>query len=204
MAVYLARHGETDWNLKGLIQGHTDIPLNETGKKQAFELAAAIKDKGISIRKIYSSDLQRARETAEIAARVLLVETEALKGIQEVNLGRWEGYTWKQVRELFPDEYRKWYNNRRYEVPPEGESYEQVLQRVVPVLSRISSEEENVLVVAHSAVIMALLSYIYEKPFEEMSRNFRTSNGEIIELEGGMLKPLSGNMQKGIKVLYEK
>lgn len=199
MAVYLARHGETDWNLKGLIQGHTDIPLNETGKKQAFELAAAIKDKGISIRKIYSSDLQRARETAEIAARVLLVETEALKGIQEVNLGRWEGYTWKQVRELFPDEYRKWYNNRRYEVPPEGESYEQVLQRVVPVLSRISSEEENVLVVVHSAVIMALLSYIYEKPFEEMSRNFRTSNGEIIELESGMLKPLSGNMQKGIK-----
>lgn len=199
MAVYLARHGETDWNLKGLIQGHTDIPLNETGKKQAFELAAAIKDKGISIRKIYSSDLQRARETAEIAAQVLLVETEALKGIQEVNLGRWEGYTWKQVRELFPDEYRKWYNNRRYEVPPEGESYEQVLQRVVPVLSRISSEEENVLVVVHSAVIMALLSYIYEKPFEEMSRNFRTSNGEIIELESGMLKPLSGNMQKGIK-----
>lgn len=199
MAVYLARHGETDWNLKGLIQGHTDIPLNETGKKQAFELAAAIKDKGISIRKIYSSDLQRARETAEIAARVLLVETEALKGIQEVNLGRWEGYTWKQVRELFPDEYRKWYNNRRYEVPPEGESYEQVLQRAVPVLSRISSEEENVLVVVHSAVIMALLSYIYEKPFEEMSRNFRTSNGEIIELESGMLKPLSGNMQKGIK-----
>lgn len=199
MAVYLARHGETDWNLKGLIQGHTDIPLNETGKKQAFELAAAIKDKGISIRKIYSSDLQRARETAEIAARVLLVETEALKGIQEVNLGRWEGYTWKQVRELFPDEYRKWYNNRRYEVPPEGESYEQVLQRVVPVLSHISSEEENVLVVVHSAVIMALLSYIYEKPFEEMSRNFRTSNGEIIELESGMLKPLSGNMQKGIK-----
>ncbi len=199
MAVYLARHGETDWNLKGLIQGHTDIPLNETGKKQAFELAASIKDKGISIRKIYSSDLQRARETAEIAARVLLVETEALKGIQEVNLGRWEGYTWKQVRELFPDEYRKWYNNRRYEVPPEGESYEQVLQRVVPVLSHISSEEENVLVVVHSAVIMALLSYIYEKPFEEMSRNFRTSNGEIIELESGMLKPLSGNMQKGIK-----
>lgn len=199
MAVYLARHGETDWNLKGLIQGHTDIPLNETGKKQAFELAAAIKDKGISIRKIYSSDLQRARETAEIAAQVLLVETEALKGIQEVNLGRWEGYTWKQVREFFPDEYRKWYNNRRYEVPPEGESYEQVLQRVVPVLSRISSEEENVLVVVHSAVIMALLSYIYEKPFEEMSRNFRTSNGEIIELESGMLKPLSGNMQKGIK-----
>ncbi|MBO5057528.1 MAG: histidine phosphatase family protein [Lachnospiraceae bacterium] len=191
MAIYLARHGETDWNLKGLIQGHTDIPLNETGKQQAYELAAAIKDKGISINRIYSSDMKRARETAEIVAKELLVEAQALKGIQEVNLGRWEGHTWKQVRELFPDEYRVWYENRRYEVPPEGESYEQVLQRVVPVLSGIAlKEDENVLVVVHSAVIMSLLSYVYDKPFEEMSRNFRTKNGEITELEKSMIKPL--------------
>lgn len=191
MAVYLARHGETDWNLKGLIQGHTDIPLNETGRQQALELAAAVKDKGISINRIYSSDMKRARETAEIVAKELSVETRALKGIQEVNLGRWEGHTWKQVRELFPDEYQVWYENRRYEVPPEGESYEQVLQRVVPVLSDIDlNEGENVLVVVHSAVIMSLLSYVYDKPFEEMSRNFRTKNGEIIELEKSMIKPL--------------
>lgn len=191
MAIYLARHGETDWNLKGLIQGHTDIPLNETGKQQAYELAAAIKDKGISINRIYSSDMKRARETAEIVAKELSVEAQALKGIQEVNLGRWEGHTWKQVRELFPDEYRVWYENRRYEVPPEGESYEQVLQRVVPVLSGIAlKEDENVLVVVHSAVIMSLLSYVYDKPFEEMSRNFRTKNGEITELEKSMIKPL--------------
>lgn len=191
MAIYLARHGETDWNLKGLIQGHTDIPLNETGKQQAYELAAVIKDKGISINRIYSSDMKRARKTAEIVAKELSVEAYALKGIQEVNLGRWEGHTWKQVRELFPDEYREWYENRRYEVPPEGESYEQVLQRVVPVLSGIAlKENENVLVVVHSAVIMSLLSYIYDKPFEEMSRNFRTKNGEIIKLEKSMIKPL--------------
>lgn len=191
MAIYLARHGETDWNLKGLIQGHTDIPLNETGKQQAYELAAVIKDKGISINRIYSSDMKRARKTAEIVAKELSVEAYALKGIQEVNLGRWEGHTWKQVRELFPDEYREWYENRRYEVPPEGESYEQVLQRVVPVLSGIAlKENENVLVVVHSAVIMSLLSYIYDKPFEEMSRNFRTKNGEIVKLEKSMIKPL--------------
>lgn len=191
MAIYLARHGETDWNLKGLIQGHTDIPLNETGKQQAYELAVVIKDKGISINRIYSSDMKRARKTAETVAKELSVEAYALKGIQEVNLGRWEGHTWKQVRELFPDEYRVWYENRRYEAPPEGESYEQVLQRVVPVLSGIAlKEDENVLVVVHSAVIMSLLSYVYDKPFEEMSRNFRTKNGEIIKLEKSMIKPL--------------
>lgn len=188
MKLYLTRHGETEWNVHSRIQGQTDTALNETGIRQARELAERLKKERLAIGRIYTSRQLRAYETAQIVAELLGLNVIVKDGLEEINLGKWEGYTWKQVRELFHEEYEDWHENRRYQVPPGGESYQQLLERLIPVLhSIIKEEQEDVLVVTHSAVIMTLLSYIYEKPFEDMVKNFKTKNTEIVMIEESML-----------------
>lgn len=188
MKLYLTRHGETEWNVHSRIQGQTDTALNETGVRQAGELAERLKKERLAIGRIYTSRQLRAYETAQIVAEMLGLNVIVKDGLEEINLGKWEGYTWKQVRELFHEEYEDWHENRRYQVPPGGESYQQLLERLIPVLhSIIKEEQEDVLVVTHSAVIMTLLSYIYEKPFEDMVKNFKTKNTEIVMIEESML-----------------
>lgn len=188
MKLYLTRHGETEWNVHSRIQGQTDTALNETGVRQARELAERLKKERLAIGRIYTSRQLRAYETAQIVAEMLGLNVIVKDGLEEINLGKWEGYTWKQVRELFHEEYEDWHENRRYQVPPGGESYQQLLERLIPVLhSIIKEEQEDVLVVTHSAVIMTLLSYIYEKPFEDMVKNFKTKNTEIVMIEESML-----------------
>lgn len=180
--LYLVRHGETDWNIENRIQGKTDTELNEKGRQQAQELADVL-EKGYGIRRIYTSRQKRAAQTAEIIGRRLGIEPIVRDGLEEINLGRWEGYTWRQVKELFPEEYSVWHGNRRYEMPPMGESYQQLLDRLLPVLDAIMSEGEDVLSITHSAVIMTLMSYIHDTPFEDMARNYKTGNTQIVELD---------------------
>ena len=67
-----------------------------------------------------------------------------------------------------------------------GESYQQLLDRLLPVLDAIMSEQEDVLSITHSAVIMTLMSYIYDTPFEDMARNYKTGNTQIVELDKGL------------------
>lgn len=193
MNLYLTRHGETDWNLASRIQGKTDIPLNERGRQQAAELSCALKEKEIRFDKIYTSRLLRAKETAEIVAESLQLPLSELDGIEEMDLGEWEGYTWKQVKESFDEEYRIWHDNRRYRKTPGGESYEELLERILPALGKVAEEEGgNALIVTHSAVIMTLLSYLHEKPFEDMAKNFKTKNAELVVLTKEHLETIKG------------
>lgn len=182
MRLFLVRHGETDWNIKNKIQGQTDTPLNEKGRQQADKLASEL-GKGYHIKKIYASGMARAWETANIVGEALGIVPRRKEGLEEINFGKWEGYTWKQVKESFPEEYLVWQKNRRYQVPPMGESYQQLLGRILPALDDIiQAEEEDTLVVTHSAVIMTLLSFLHDTPFEDMARNYKTGNVGIVEL----------------------
>lgn len=196
MKLYLVRHGETDWNLQNKIQGQTDTPLNEKGRRQAQELAMKLKEKH-HISSIYSSRQKRALETAQVVGRTIGVQPTVQQGLEEISLGKWEGYTWRQVREQFPDEYQAWYNNRRYQVPPEGESYQQLLDRLLPVLADLMEKSVgNILAVTHSAVIMTLLSYVYDTPFEDMAKNYKTGNTGIVELESELFFSRYEKIQK--------
>lgn len=191
MRLYLVRHGETDWNIASRIQGQTDIALNEKGRQQAEEFAAAISEQGYQIDCIYTSFKQRAHETAEIIGEALGIKPKVQPGLEEICLGKWEGYTWKQVRELFGEEYQMWRDNRRYQQPPSGESYQQLLNRLLPALGdMIGKEEGNVLVVTHSAVIMTLLSYLYDTPFEDMAKKYKTGNAQIVEVDVQLLQKM--------------
>jgi broad specificity phosphatase PhoE len=129
----LARHGETDWNASGRLQGHTDRPLNAYGRRQAAELARQLRGDGIDA--VYASDLARARETAEIVAAELGLPVVLEPELRERNWGTWEGLT--------PEE--------RARVAFEGEAPEAHRERIVGVVERIADRHPGgrVLVVTH-------------------------------------------------------
>ncbi len=187
MTLYLVRHGETDWNLESRIQGQTDTPMNENGRRQAQELAEQVSLELPKIQRIYSSRQQRALETAMIIGRRISVPPVVHQGLEEMCLGEWEGYTWRQVREAYPDQYQTWKQNRRYQATPGGESYQQLLDRLLPALDDIIRKEgQDCLIVTHSAVIMTLMSYVYDTPFEDMVKNYKTGNAAIVKLSSGL------------------
>ncbi|WP_271814061.1 histidine phosphatase family protein [Clostridium beijerinckii] len=183
MKLFLIRHGQTDWNLKGKIQGSCDIELNDIGIKQAEELSNKILEEGYKFSKIYSSLQRRAAKTAEILSHATNIDYILIKGLEEMNLGKWEGLSWTEVKEKYPIEYGKWYINRKYTKTPMGESYQDLLERVLPVMHKIINENsEDVLIVTHSAVIMSIQCYLTNTPFEEMVK-FRTGNTSITEID---------------------
>lgn len=183
MKLFLIRHGQTDWNLKGKIQGSYDTELNETGIAQAEELSSKVIEQNYKFFKIYSSCQKRALKTAQVLSYHTNVSYEIIKGIEEINLGEWEGLSWAEVKKKFPAEYEEWYNNRRYTKPPKGESYEDMLKRVLEAIHNIIKKgSEDVAVVTHSAVIMCLQCYITNTPFSEMTK-FKVDNSAITEFD---------------------
>lgn len=183
MKMVFVRHGETDWNVKKQIQGCTDIELNENGFLQAQFLADAISKEGLQIDHIYSSRLKRASKTAEIIAGKFQIPMTIMDGLEEMNLGEWEGKTWADIPKLYPDVYAIWHKERRYTRTPGGESYQDLLDRLIPALQFIIQTEQNVLIVTHSAVIMTLQSFLHQTPFYEMSKRYRVGNAEKVILD---------------------
>jgi len=187
MKLFLIRHGQTDWNLKGKIQGSCDIELNNTGIKQAKELSNKILEEPYKLSKIYSSPQRRAVKTAEILSHATNLDYIPIEGLEEMNLGEWEGLSWGEVKEKYPTEYEQWYINRRYTKPPKGESYQDMLERVLPAIHKIIKANcEDVVVVTHSAVIMSIQCYITNTSFDEMMK-FKTDNTSITEINSDLL-----------------
>jgi len=130
----LVRHGETDWNADGRLQGHTDRPLSDHGRRQAQQLAEQLE--GEQIEAIYSSDLARARETAEIVGGRLGLPVELDPDLREKDWGTWEGLTAVE----------------RDRTEFVGESTDAHQQRILAALRRISERhpgDARVLVVTH-------------------------------------------------------
>lgn len=187
MKIYLTRHGQTDWNVQRIIQGSVDTDLNETGYKQAQELGERLSHDELDIHKIYSSNKKRASETARAVSEILNVEMVSIEGIEEIHLGDWEGKTFEQIQQDNVKQYRYWYENRRYTQSPNGESYQQLMERFLPALVRIAKiHDEDVLVVSHGGVLMCLQCLIHDVPFELMT-DFRVPNTELIAIDGNEL-----------------
>jgi probable phosphoglycerate mutase len=149
----LTRHGETDWNAERRWQGHSDPPLNERGRGQARELAAALD--GVDV--IYSSDLARARETAEILAERLGLEVRLDPRLRERSFGAWEGQTWEELEQGHADALRRWQEGETHG-PEDAEPYEEFSRRVESFLEDVVRRhpDEQVLVVAHGGPIRAI------------------------------------------------
>ena len=121
MRIFAIRHGITEWNSMGKIQGRTDIPLNEAGVKSAYALAAEMRAQGYIPTEIFTSPLARAYKTAEIVASEFSLTPEAVTDFQEMPFGLWEGLSWNEITEKYPAEFKAWNNDRTVQIP-EGES----------------------------------------------------------------------------------
>jgi broad specificity phosphatase PhoE len=151
--ILLARHGETDWNVEGRLQGWDDRPLNETGRAQARELARRLGD--VPFDAAYASDLARARETAEIVAAPHGVPVVVDPDLREMHYGSWSGLTREEIELRFPGAERH-----------DGETREDHLGRVLAAAERIAARHpgERVLIVSHGGSMRALRRHCVGDP----------------------------------------
>jgi broad specificity phosphatase PhoE len=152
--ILLARHGQSDWNRERRWQGHADRPLTDEGKRQAGALADRLED--IPVDAIYSSDLRRARETAEVVAERRGLEIHERSELREVDVGSWSGLTRDEAEERFPEDFARWL--RGGPGWRDGESYEEMSKRVLKEIGTIVAEHPDgrVLVVSHGGPIRAV------------------------------------------------
>jgi probable phosphoglycerate mutase len=155
--LFLARHGETDWNVAGRWQGHADVPLNATGRAQALALAERLRGEGIAA--VASSDLSRARATAELVAGALGLQVALVDpDLREQRYGRFEGLTPRECEERYPDDWARYATDPR-PGPPGGESRAAVLERVLGALHRAAARLSHPpLIVSHGGAMRALLA----------------------------------------------
>lgn len=159
--LYLVRHGATEANerVPYILQGcGIDLPLSDTGKKQAAAVARLLRN--YAIRQVYSSTMVRARETGQAIAQALQVELRTLEQIQECDVGRWEGMDWDSIRRKFPEAHDRFKENPEIHPNFGGESYGDVLKRARPVLQDLLQKHagESIAVVAHNVVNRVLLA----------------------------------------------
>lgn len=158
--VILIRHGETVWNYLGKLQGHRDVPLSEVGLNQAKALAKRLE--AYQIDAVYSSDLQRAYQTANAFAepKGLLVQT--VKELREMDFGKWEGMSYKQIQKTTPELWNAWVNDPISTSPPQGEPVPQMAERVYEAIKKIVSESQGkqIAIVCHGGSIRAFISKI--------------------------------------------
>ena len=154
--ILLARHGETDWNADKRWQGHSDRPLTERGRAQAQALAERLDRTPLEA--VYASDLARARDTAATVAKRLDVPLVTLRELREVDVGSWAGLTRPEAETRFPDAFARW--KEGYPGWDDGETYEEMTERVLEAIRRIAAEHRSapVLVVTHAGPIRALHS----------------------------------------------
>ena len=150
------RHGETTWNVDARIQGHLDVPLNDTGRRQAALLAQALADEPIAA--IYASDLSRAWETAQCLARALEVDVTSEKGLRERCFGDFEGKTFAEVEMLLPEQAMRWRKRDPEFAPSGGESLLNLRGRVIEAAERLAAEHpgELIALVGHGGVMDVL------------------------------------------------
>ena len=152
--ILIARHGQSDWNAAKRWQGHADRPLTEKGREQAHALAARLAH--IDLDAVYSSDLRRARETAEVVADSQALEVVVEPDLREVDVGSWSGLTRAEAEERFPDGFARW--RAGYPGWDDGESYEAMTDRVLAAVRSIAADHPDgrVLVVSHGGPIRAM------------------------------------------------
>lgn len=174
----LVRHGQTSWNKNNKYQGQTNIPLNDIGKEQAYHISKRLAKEKLNA--VYSSDLDRAIETAHIIAKPHNLEVIPTEDMREINFGSWEGYNFEQIMRIWPEQYQKWINDPWNYNPPGGESLGELTRRVKNFMLKTAARHpgQNVLVVSHAGPIRAFLSVILELK-KQFFWKFKISNASL-------------------------
>jgi probable phosphoglycerate mutase len=195
--ILFIRHGETDWNRIKRIQGHLDIPLAVSGIEQARRLAqrlAAEAAQGNRLEAIYSSDLQRAQQTAQPIATVLGLPVQLREGLRERSYGAFQGYDPDQIAERYPDEYARWQTRDAAFAPTDGESLRVFYRRVVEAIKPIVAAHPGgrIACVAHGGVLDCVYRFARELTLE-IPRDYALLNTSInvVDFDGAQAKVVS-------------
>ena len=147
------RHGETAWNVDNRIQGQLDIGLNDVGLWQAARVAQALRDEAIDA--IYASDLSRAWQTAHAIAEVTACQPTPHPGLRERGFGEFEGLTYTEIENTWPDMSRQWRKREPQWAPPGGESLVTLRERVLNTVTSVAAPHVGgqIVLVAHGGVM---------------------------------------------------
>jgi probable phosphoglycerate mutase len=191
----LLRHGETEWNLSGRWQGQAaDTPLTKLGREQARIVASRLRS--YPIRAIYSSDLLRAFETAQIVGELLGVALMADPALRESDIGAWTGLTWDQITVRFPDEVAAMFSGQEVRRGG-GESYGELQARLAAAAEQIAARHpgQTVLLVSHGAALRSLVAHALDASLAQMHRIAIGGNTalSVVQMRGGRLRLVSYN-----------
>jgi broad specificity phosphatase PhoE len=158
----LIRHGKTDWNIEGRYQGQSDVPLNPSGLKQAEELAQELRHEAINA--IFSSDLARARQTAQILSHINGAPLYLDRRLREIHQGEWEGMLFDHIRTRYTKAFEERLRDPLQVAPPGGETVGQVRERVLEATHEIITEYPHglVAIVSHG-LSLAIIKVHYNK-----------------------------------------
>ena len=181
MRLFLVRHGQTDWNVQNRAQGSVDRPLDDTGRAQSNAVAEALR--GTKIARVLTSDLLRAKNTAEAIARATGAELRIEPELRERSFGTMEGDSYDELREFFDRESKGDLAMRNRTRPPAGESFFDLWNRLLRVLPAIRSGPQSQVLVSHGGTSALLMAMLLGETLEDTAR-YRFSNAGITELEG--------------------
>jgi broad specificity phosphatase PhoE len=218
--IWMVRHGQTEWNVTGRFQGQSDTPLNALGERQARAagrqlrrlaqadawVSPSLRETGGRLAAIYTSDLERARRTAEIICEELEAGDEAAidretplviePRLRELSFGEWEGLTYAQIQAYQPDILELWRRDLEQHAPPGGETLRQMAGRVQAALDAIlaAHPDGRVVVVAHGGPLQMLTALALGLPASRYWQVYM-ANGSLSELrvhpEGAILNLLN-------------
>ena len=182
MKLILVRHGQTESNKLGRIQGINDSPLTDVGREQAEAAARALTSDAPFV--LYASPLLRALQTAEAIGSRAGVRPVEIKELIEMDVGKFEGLSGLQLRERFPDVMRSWDEDPASTVMPGGESLYDVRDRAWPTVQSLAGrhESETVVAVTHNFTIHTIVCTALDMPLNNF-RNLRIDLGAITRLE---------------------
>jgi len=185
MRLILVRHGETPWNVTLQYQGQANVPLNERGREQALRAAARLTRYGVT--RLYSSDLARAWQTAEVIGTTIGLTPVAIPELREIDVGQWEGFTPEELYRRFPDHMAEYRRDPARTVRLGGESYAQLQARALIALQQIQDQHQPgdiVAAVSHGGTIRALLCHVIGLDLDRFGRMW-IDNGSLTELRLG-------------------
>lgn len=182
MQLTLIRHGETDWNIEKRFQGSTDNTLNKRGEGQVACLTARLADEIYDA--IYASDLTRVQQTAKAALGKRFEQVKLDKRLREVHFGKFEGLTFAEIEEQYPEEWAAWQADGNQGIAG-TEPYSDVMARVTAFYNELlvshPTDDEKVLIIGHGGILGIFLTMAFSTPPEKWWQ-FRLENAGITKL----------------------
>jgi len=165
--IYLVRHGQVEGHEEKRYNGQINVALTQLGREQSDRVCVCLAD--ISLSAVYSSDLDRSRYCAELIATAHHLPACTHKSLRELNIGDWEGRTWAELQEAYPDDWQERHRDLVNFQVPGGESLQDAADRIRPTLAKIVADHPNgdVAVVAHGGANRIILLDAIGAPLEQ-------------------------------------